>query len=72
MYYCYGKVVQKSVPCREVVPFLEGPLSEVPLYTIIGMYGWLVTITINKGLKTLHHGWISRVSVNARIEKAKP
>ncbi len=29
MYYCYGKGVQKSVLCREVVPFLEGPLSEV-------------------------------------------
>ncbi len=33
MYYCYGKGVQKSVLCREVVPFSEGPLSEVPLYT---------------------------------------
>ncbi len=32
MYYCYGKGDQKSVPCREVVPFSEGPLSEVPLY----------------------------------------
>ncbi len=33
MYYCYGKGVQKSVLCREVVPFSEGPLSEVLLYT---------------------------------------
>ncbi len=32
MYYCYGKGVQKSVLCREVVPYLEGPLSEVLLY----------------------------------------
>ncbi len=32
MYYCYGKGVQKSVLCREVVPFLEGPLLEVLLY----------------------------------------
>ncbi len=32
MYYCYGKGVQKSVLCREVVPFSEGPLSEVSLY----------------------------------------
>ncbi len=31
MYYCYWKGVQKSVLCREVVPFSEGPLSEVPL-----------------------------------------
>ncbi len=31
MYYCYGKGVQKNVLCREVVPFSEGPLSEVPL-----------------------------------------
>ncbi len=34
MYYCYGKGVQKSVLCREVVPFSEGPLSEVPLYFV--------------------------------------
>ncbi len=26
---------KKSVLCREVVPFLEGPLIEVPLYTRI-------------------------------------
>ncbi len=33
MYYCYGgKGVLKSVLCREVVPFSEGPLPEVPLY----------------------------------------
>ncbi len=32
MYYCYGKGVQRSVLCREVVLFSEGPLSEVPLY----------------------------------------
>ncbi len=31
-YFCYGKGVQKSVLCREVVPFLEGPLSEFLLY----------------------------------------
>ncbi len=31
MYYCYGKGVQKSVLCREVVPFSKGPLLEVPL-----------------------------------------
>ncbi len=29
----YRKGDQKSVPCREVVPFLESPLSEVPLST---------------------------------------
>ena len=28
-----GKGVQKCVLCWEVVPFLKGPLSEVPLYT---------------------------------------
>ncbi len=28
----YGKGVQRSVLCREVSPFSEGPLSEVPLY----------------------------------------
>ena len=33
MNYCYGKGVQKSVLCWEVVPFLEGPLLEAPLYT---------------------------------------
>ncbi len=32
MYYCYGKGVQKSVLCREVVTFSEGHLLEVPLY----------------------------------------
>ncbi len=32
VYMCYGKGVQKSVLCREVFPFSEGPLSEVPLY----------------------------------------
>ncbi len=32
IYYCYGKGAQKSVLCREFVPFSEGPLSEVPLY----------------------------------------
>ena len=32
MNYCYRKGVQKSVLCWEVVPFPEGPLSEVPLY----------------------------------------
>ena len=31
MNYHYGKGVQKSVLCWEVVPFSEGPLSEVPL-----------------------------------------
>ncbi len=31
--HCYGKGVQKSVLSREVVPFSEGPLTEVPLYT---------------------------------------
>ena len=31
MNYCYGNGVQKRVLCWEVVPFLEGPLSEVPL-----------------------------------------
>ncbi len=35
MYYCYGKGVQKSVLCREVVLFSEGPLLEVPLYYTI-------------------------------------
>ena len=29
----YRKGVQNYVLCWEVVPFLEGPLSEVPLYT---------------------------------------
>ena len=33
MYDCSGKGVQKCVLCREVVPFSEGPLSEVPLYS---------------------------------------
>ena len=33
MYWCNGKGVLRCVLCREVVPFLEGPLSEVPLYT---------------------------------------
>ena len=32
MYYYNGKGALNSVLCREVVPFLEGPLSEVPLY----------------------------------------
>ncbi len=32
MYYCYGKGIQESVLCKEVFPFSEGPLSEVPLY----------------------------------------
>ncbi len=31
MHSANGKGVQKSVLCREAVPFLEGPLSEVPL-----------------------------------------
>ena len=31
MNYCYSKGVQQSVHCWEVVPFLEGPLLEVPL-----------------------------------------
>ncbi len=36
MYYClYGKGVQKNVLCREVVPFSEGPLSEVPTVNMI-------------------------------------
>jgi hypothetical protein len=26
------------VPCREVVPISEGPLSEVPLYLVVGSY----------------------------------
>ena len=25
----------ESVLCREVVPFLEGPLTEVPLYLLV-------------------------------------
>ncbi len=29
MYYCYGKGVQKSVLCREVVPFLDPVSSTV-------------------------------------------
>ena len=33
MNYCYGKRVQKSVLCWEVVPISEGPISEVPLYS---------------------------------------
>ena len=32
MYWCNGKGVLRCVLCREVVPFSEGPLSEVPLY----------------------------------------
>ena len=32
MNYRYGKGVQKSALCWEVVPFSEGPLLEVPLY----------------------------------------
>ena len=35
MNYRYGKGVQKSVLCWEVVPLSEGPLSEVPLYTFV-------------------------------------
>ncbi len=38
MYYCYGKGVQESVLCREVVPFSEGPLSEVPLYSLCSQF----------------------------------
>ena len=30
--YCYGKGVQKNVLCWEVIPFSEGPLSEVITY----------------------------------------
>ena len=26
-------------PCREVVPISEGPLSEVPLYTVVDSHG---------------------------------
>ena len=33
MYYYNGKGALYSVLCRKVVPFLEGPLSEVPLYS---------------------------------------
>ena len=33
MYWSYGKGTSKSVLYREVVPFLEGPLSEAPLYS---------------------------------------
>ena len=32
MNYCYRKAVYKYILYWEVVPFLEGPLSEVPLY----------------------------------------
>ena len=32
MNYCHGNGVQNCVLCWEVVPFSEGPLSEVPLY----------------------------------------
>ena len=33
MNYCYGKRAKKCVLCWAVVPFSEGPLSEVPLYS---------------------------------------
>ena len=39
MNYCYGKGVQKCVLCLEVVPFSEGPLSEVPLIVKISLGG---------------------------------
>ena len=32
MYWCNGKGLLRCVLCREVVPFSEGPLSEVPLH----------------------------------------
>ena len=35
MNYCYRKGVQNSVPCWEVVPFSEGPLSEVCILILI-------------------------------------
>ncbi len=34
--YTFGDI--GSVLCREVVPFLEGPLTEILLYTIVFHY----------------------------------
>ncbi len=36
MYYLW-EGVHKNIPFREVVPFSEGPLSEVPLYISKGV-----------------------------------
>ena len=36
MNYCYGKGDQNCVLCWKIVPFSEGPLSEVLLYTLNG------------------------------------
>ncbi len=65
MYYCYGKGVQKGILCTEVVPFPEGPLSEVLLYVLcleVSMFS-----AVQHGLTTKVQSTMSRcINRNSR------
>ena len=78
MNYCYGKGVQKSVLCWEVVPFSESPLSEVPLYSLrIGVYLQLrqqrhlrtsVKVQLNKPRNQVLHYFTSKPQVASHTD----